>query len=842
MSKARELAELSRTVSDSADAVAITVDSNENTTFTGVVTANAGVVIDSMTIDAGQIDLSSGDLTLDVAGDIILDTDGGDIRFKDGGTEIGLLTNDSSNFAIFSRVNNKDINFYGLDDGATIQALTLDMSAAGAATFNNSVTANRVIVTDGIQDTGQGGSATVFNESGSTADFRVESESQTNGFIINGAGNFASFGNTVKNPSSGFADQHGVGIDLLTGATQIAADSVPLNLNRTTTAGVDGTYLEFRGGSVVLGAIKIASNDNLQIQASAGGGAGLELWGAGGSIPTVSPIQTTNGATNLGRTSERFGRLHLQDGIQDGGSAGSETVFNDDGTTADFRIETDSRANAFYVDAGTDTIYLYSKESEAASLFTINNDGSGTGHLQFQTAMNTQTNNYVRANIVMSRNKNQITWDTTTGMWNHSGGSSTDWSMLSHVAGGFRAYTGASVAAATQFTNTDFNDNYLNYYVTPTGGHTWEAPGGGDFVFNDRGLDRDFRVESNGDDYAFFVDGGNDRVVVGSAGTDHVNSKFVVVGRQTIYNGQTTGGSVILTDGYAASSNDHLLNIGTQRSSGGPFISYGLGHNQNSDALWKSTYDNFSGNHSVLVLNGATLEYHLDVSNSQTTVGDTVAVKNGYKVGRLGAIFNEDGYSWFDFRVESGGDPFAIFVDASVDAVVMGNNTQRTTGGFDPKLTVEAGAGTTNTCFFRNNLGNAVAGFQVGAITAAANFAIFYNGNGSAIGSIQTSNATAGTTVSYNTSSDARLKENIQDADDAGSKIDAIQVRQFDWIESGEHQKYGMVAQELQTVAPEAVSGDADSEEMMGVDYSKLVPMMLKEIQSLRARVADLES
>ena len=51
-----------------------------------------------------------------------------------------------------------------------------------------------------------------------------------------------------------------------------------------------------------------------------------------------------------------------------------------------------------------------------------------------------------------------------------------------------------------------------------------------------------------------------------------------------------------------------------------------------------------------------------------------------------------------------------------------------------------------------------------------------------------------------------------------------------------------MVAQELQTVAPEAVSGNADSEEMMGVDYSKLVPMMLKEIQSMRARINALEA
>ena len=115
---------------------------------------------------------------------------------------------------------------------------------------------------------------------------------------------------------------------------------------------------------------------------------------------------------------------------------------------------------------------------------------------------------------------------------------------------------------------------------------------------------------------------------------------------------------------------------------------------------------------------------------------------------------------------------------------------------------------------------------------------IFRDGaSGAARGTITTN----GSVTAYNTSSDYRLKENIADADDAGSKVDAIQVRKFDWKADGSHQDYGMIAQELQTVAPEAVSGDADSEEMMGVDYSKLVPMLVKEIQSLRNRVAQLE-
>jgi hypothetical protein len=128
-------------------------------------------------------------------------------------------------------------------------------------------------------------------------------------------------------------------------------------------------------------------------------------------------------------------------------------------------------------------------------------------------------------------------------------------------------------------------------------------------------------------------------------------------------------------------------------------------------------------------------------------------------------------------------------------------------------------------------------------ITNAANAAFvplrfWVNGYGSSlVGSI--SCTTSATT--YNTSSDQRLKENIVDASSASDDIDAIQVRSFDWKADGSHQKYGMVAQELVTVAPEAVTQPEDSEEMMGVDYSKLVPMMIKEIQDLRARVAQLE-
>ena len=129
---------------------AITISDGGGTSFAQALTANAGVVVDNITIDGTEIDLSSGDLTLDVAGDIILDADGGDVRIADGGTNIGALSNSSSDFVITSSVQDKDIKFNGDDGGSAITALTLDMSEAGAATFNDKIIATELDISGDI--------------------------------------------------------------------------------------------------------------------------------------------------------------------------------------------------------------------------------------------------------------------------------------------------------------------------------------------------------------------------------------------------------------------------------------------------------------------------------------------------------------------------------------------------------------------------------------------------------------------------------------------------------------------------------------------------------------------
>jgi hypothetical protein len=111
----------------------------------------------------------------------------------------------------------------------------------------------------------------------------------------------------------------------------------------------------------------------------------------------------------------------------------------------------------------------------------------------------------------------------------------------------------------------------------------------------------------------------------------------------------------------------------------------------------------------------------------------------------------------------------------------------------------------------------------------------FLEAGGAEVGSITTS----GSATLYNVTSDQRLKENIVNAPEFGSVIDSLQVRSFDWKTDQTHQRAGFIAQELVTVAPEAVYQPTDTEQMMAVDYSKLVPMLVKEIQSLRKRLAD---
>jgi hypothetical protein len=210
---------------------------------------------------------------------------------------------------------------------------------------------------------------------------------------------------------------------------------------------------------------------------------------------------------------------------------------------------------------------------------------------------------------------------------------------------------------------------------------------------------------------------------------------------------------------------------------------------------------------------------------------DGGATEIAIRVGASGPFYGIGTTGSFNMRLNSASGGDILFAIAGTERMRInssGNVLVGTSATEGPsRMSVVSTASTTACISYRNTAG------------AGSTYAYFLNGGNTAqIGSITNSGNTG---TAYNTSSDARLKHDIGEAPEASDLIDAIKVRSFKWNVDNSEQRYGFVAQELVEVAPEAVHQPEDEDQMMAVDYSKLVPMLVKEIQSLRARVAQLE-
>jgi hypothetical protein len=117
------------------------------------------------------------------------------------------------------------------------------------------------------------------------------------------------------------------------------------------------------------------------------------------------------------------------------------------------------------------------------------------------------------------------------------------------------------------------------------------------------------------------------------------------------------------------------------------------------------------------------------------------------------------------------------------------------------------------------------------------NFINFCLSNTNQVGSIQSN----GSTTSYNTSSDYRLKENIAPMTGALAKVAQLKPVTYDWKAGGSSQ--GFIAHELQAVVPDAVTGEKDAVDAdgnikpQGIDTSFLVATLTAAIQELNAKV-----
>jgi hypothetical protein len=127
--------------------------------------------------------------------------------------------------------------------------------------------------------------------------------------------------------------------------------------------------------------------------------------------------------------------------------------------------------------------------------------------------------------------------------------------------------------------------------------------------------------------------------------------------------------------------------------------------------------------------------------------------------------------------------------------------------------------------------------------TGANDAILIRNGNGE-VGTVRTS----GSSTAYNTSSDYRLKENVNYSWDATTRLKQLKPARFNFKADADLTVDGFLAHEVSSIVPEAISGikdevDEDKKPVyQGIDQSKLVPLLVKTIQELEARVAVLES
>ena len=277
--------------------------------------------------------------------------------------------------------------------------------------------------------------------------------------------------------------------------------------------------------------------------------------------------------------------------------------------------------------------------------------------------------------------------------------------------------------------------------------------------------------------------------------------------------------------------------------------------------------------------------------------------------GEIGVIFNEGSID-ADFRVESNNDANAFFVEGSTGNIGIGTNgpagdfhltdasdirilfTSDQTGNTSSDGTfiglTDGGVfnirnrENTNTTFYTNNTermrivngGNVLVGTTDQSPAEGTGVGVRLGSNGTSQfsssgdaglsvnrtsdngnvmtfrrdGNLRGRISVDGSSTSYITSSDYRLKENVVAMADATTRLKQLQPKRFNFISDADKTVDGFLAHEVQTVVPEAIDGEKDatnedgSINPQGIDQSKLVPLLVKTIQELEARIVALET
>ena len=335
--------------------------------------------------------------------------------------------------------------------------------------------------------------------------------------------------------------------------------------------------------------------------------------------------------------------------------------------------------------------------------------------------------------------------------------------------------------------------------------------------------DVDFRVESNGEDEAILVDATNNHLAINNGETAFTTTIHNVDGEAI----SVTATEVVIND------------------DGANTVDFRVESNGEDQAIF------LDSNINTLYIDKGAQAFATKIS---TTNGETL------NIGAAGVIANEAGHASNDFRIESDNNAYMFFVKSGDDRISMG------TAGASPSSTLHVEDADTTATVHIAHFECTESVVETADVLVRMDFsadadvdgarAISFHDSGGEIGSITLD----GDATAFNTSSDYRLKTDLKDIPDATGTINQLKLYDFAWKKNTSKRLTGVLAHEAKEIVPYAVigekdgvldeeyfdeNGDAHTKEVIsaqGVDYSKFVPLLLKAVQELSAKVAALEA
>ncbi|MCB9813502.1 MAG: phage integrase N-terminal SAM-like domain-containing protein [Pseudomonadales bacterium] len=221
------------------------------------------------------------------------------------------------------------------------------------------------------------------------------------------------------------------------------------------------------------------------------------------------------------------------------------------------------------------------------------------------------------------------------------------------------------------------------------------------------------------------------------------------------------------------------------------------------------------------------------VANESSAASDNsfISVISG-NTGNAGILFGDtDRDDSGRIQYEHGKDALSFFSNDTL-AAILDNAGNFGVGQNSPTAKLEVIVDSANyvSKFFNdgNNANRLGLLIKAGADSGSGTLIQFNDGDGTDVGEITFS----GTTTTYGTSSDIRLKENIRETNFSLADLLQVEVKDYEFIsEDSKRTHTGFIAQQLAQIYPEAVYIPENPDEYWSVDYGKLTPLLVKAVQ-----------